>query len=453
MSSSRAKKLRIRFQGLAFLVVIALLLGLAVATYQKAFTTVAHVTLRTGTVGNQLESASDVKVRGVIVGEVRQVHAGLDAATIDLAIDPQYLSEIPENVSAQLLPKTLFGERYVSLTLPDQPSQARLHDGQVIGEDRSKSAIELQKVIDDLLPLLQAVQPQDLSYTLGAVANALRGRGNALGENLVSTGSYIGGINQVLPQLEADIPKLADVADTYNSASGDLLSVLDNLSVTNRTVVDQKEQLRRTFTVVGSSSDTLAGFLTTNEQNLISLAKTSQPVLGVFARYSPEYPCLLNGLARFDPIISSAFGAPGSPYLRLNVTVNMPQRNPYQPGDQPAYVANSGPSCRGLSNIDAIIAAARNGTYYCPNPAPDGVKSPDNPSGDPACLGGSGTAPSSSTAQAGQSVPTSLVGSTSELDFVKSILGYQTGQPPQQVPDLSAATLAPLLRGTQVNLP
>jgi ABC-type transporter Mla subunit MlaD len=255
----------------------------------------------------------------------------------------------------------------------------------------------------------------------------------------------------VLPQLEADIPKLADFADTYNAASGDLLSVLDNLSVTNRTVVDQKEQLRRTFTVVGSSSDTLAGFLTTNEQNLISLAKTSEPVLGVFARYSPEYPCLLNGLSRFNPIISSAFGAPGSPYLRLNITVNFPQRNPYQPGDQPAYVANSGPSCRGLSNIDAIVAAAKNGTYYCPYPAPDGVKSPDNPSGDPACLGGSGSAPSS--AQTGQSVPTSLVGSTSELDFVKNILGYQTGQPPEQVPDLSAATLAPLLRGTQVNLP
>jgi virulence factor Mce-like protein len=454
MSSARARTIRRRLQGLAFLVVLVLLLGLAVATYQKAFTTVAHVTLKTGTVGNQLEEASDVKVRGVIVGEVRAVHAGLSAATIDLAIDPQYLPEIPANVSAQLLPKTLFGERYVSLALPSRPTPARLADGAVIGEDRSSSAIELQRVIDDLLPLLQAVQPQDLSFTLGAVADALRGRGNALGQNLVNTGTYVGGINKVLPQLEADIPKLADFADTYNSAAGDLLSVLDNLSVTNRTLVDQKEQLRRTFTVVGSSSDTLAGFLTTNEQNLISLAKTSEPVLGVFARYSPEYPCLLNGLARFDPIISSAFGAPGSPYLRLNVTVNMPQRNPYQPGDQPQYVANSGPSCRGLTNIDAIIAAAQSGKYYCPYPAPDGVTSPDNPSGNPQCLGGSGSAsPSAPSAQTGQSVPTSLVGSTSELDFVKSILGYQTGQPPQQVPDLSAATLAPVLRGTQVNLP
>jgi hypothetical protein len=38
------------------------------------------------------------------------------------------------------------------------------------------------------------------------------------------------------------------------------------------------------------------------------------------------------------------------------------------------------------------------------------------------------------------------------LDFVRSILGYQTGRAPQDVSDLSASTLAPLLRGTRVML-
>jgi hypothetical protein len=49
-------------------------------------------------------------------------------------------------------------------------------------------------------------------------------------------------------------------------------------------------------------------------------------------------------------------------------------------------------------------------------------------------------------------VPTSLAGSTAELDFVRSILGYQTGSDPSKVSDLAAATMAPLLRGTQVML-
>jgi virulence factor Mce-like protein len=456
MSSKRSKVIRVRLQGLAFLVVLAVLLGLAVATYQKAFTEVARVTLETDTAGNQLQEASDVKMRGVIVGDVRAVDASADGATIELAINPDYLDQIPADVSARLLPKTLFGERFVALELPAKPSDQPLADGDVIGQDRTENAIELQRVIDDTLPLLQAVQPQDLSYTLGAIADALRGRGDSLGANLAATGEYFGEVNTVLPQLQDDISKLADFADTYDAAADDLLAVLDNLSVTNTTLVDQSEQLRRTFTVVDASSNVTAGFLETNEQNLISLAQTSRPVLGVFAEYSPEYPCLLNGLTRFNPMISEAFGADGDPALNLNITVSLPPRNPYVPGDQPQYLDKSGPDCRGLTDIDAMIAAAANDEYYCPTPPADGVDSVDNPStGNPACLGGRGPndiPPGAGNPSGGQSLPYNLSGSTAELDFVRSILAYQTGVDPGRVSDLAASTMAPLLRGTQVML-
>jgi virulence factor Mce-like protein len=456
---STGKVIRLRIQGLAFLVVLALLLGLAVATYKKAFTTVAHVTLQTDTAGNQLQEASDVKVRGVIVGDVRNVSASAGGATIELAINPDYLDQIPADVNARLLPKTLFGERFVSLELPDKPSAKRLADGDVIGQDRSKNAIELQRVIDDMLPLLQAVKPQDLSYTLGAVADALRGRGNALGANLASTGRYVGQLNTVLPQLQADVSLVADFANTYHAAADDLLGVLDNLAVTNTTVVDQAVQLRRTFTVGESSARLAAGFLETNERNLISLAATSRPVLGLFAKYSPTYPCVLHGLTRAAPLTSESFGGDGDPALNLNIVVSFPPRNPYVPGDQPQYLDKSGPDCRGLTNVDAMIAAAQAGEYYCPGAPADGVNSRDNPvSGNPHCLGGTGPndvptgAGNPNSGRAGNSMPRTLAGSTAELDFVRNILAYQTGTKPSDVSDLSAATLAPLLRGTKVML-
>ena len=453
-----SKKIRIRLQGLAFLVVLALLLGAAVAQYNKAFTEVARVTLETDTAGNQLQEASDVKVRGVIVGDVREVEASAEGATIELAIDPAYLDQIPADVSARLLPKTLFGERFVSLVLPETPVRERLADGDVIGQDRSENAIELQRVIDNLLPLLQTVEPQDLSYTLGAVADALRGSGDDLGANLAATGRYIGEINTVLPELQEDISLLADFADTYDAAADDLLAVLDNLAVTNTTIVDQQEQLRRTFTVGGSSAATTAGFLEANEQNIISVAASSRPVLGVFAKYSPSYPCILEGLTRAAPLTSESFGGDGDPALNLNIVVTLPPRNPYVPGDQPEYLDQSGPDCQGLADIDGLIAAGQAGEYYCPTPPADGVDSVDNPStGNPVCLGGSGPddvppGAGDPNPTAGQSLPYRLAGSTAELDLVRNILGYQTGREPGRVSDLSASTLAPLLRGTQVML-
>jgi virulence factor Mce-like protein len=454
---SKAKVIRIRLQGLAFIVVVAVLLGLAVASYNKAFTEVARVTLETDTAGNQLQASSDVKVRGVIVGEVREVEATTDGATIELAMKPEYLDQIPADVSARLLPKTLFGERFVALQLPDSPTQDRLADGDVIGQDRTENAIELQRVIDDTLPLLQAVHPEDLSFTLGAVADALRGRGDELGANLAATGEYFREINTVLPELQADISGLADFAETYDGAADDLLAVLDNLAVTNTTVVDQAEQLRRTFTVGTSSSNATAGFLETNERNLISLAETSRPVLGLFAEYSPVYPCLLDGLARSAPRIGETFGADGDPALNLNIQISFPPRNAYQPGDQPAYADDSGPECRGLDDIDSEIAQAQAGEYYCPYPPNDGIDSPESAERpEPACFRGGaddGGDPANVPGnQAGDSLPDVLAGSTAELDFVRSILAYQTGADPDDVSDLAASTLAPILRGKSVML-
>jgi virulence factor Mce-like protein len=447
-------RVRRRLQGVAFLVVLVTLLGLAVAAYNKAFTDVAMVRLEADSVGNQLQEASDVKMRGVIVGEVRTISATAEGATLELAIAPEHLDQIPADVTARLLPKTLFGERFVALQAPNTATgESHLKAGDVIPQDRTDNAIELQRVIDDLLPLLRAVQPQDLAYTLGAVADALRGRGNELGENLTTTGDYFGEINSVMPELQADISGLADFADTYDAAADDLLDVLDDLSVTNSTVVDQREQLRRTFAVGTSSSNTTAAFLETNEQNLISLAETSRPLLGLFAEYSPEYPCLLEGLAESAPMIGESFGTDGDPALNLNIVFTLPPRAPYEPGDQPIYDADAGPACRALDDIDGAKAAAQNGEYYCPAAPDDGVNSPEGDlQQEPVCYGGGGGRGSSSGGALGAlgNGVSSPVGSTAELDFVRGIIGMSRGTDPDEVSDLSAATLAPLLRGNQV---
>ena len=65
--------------GVVFLVVLALLLGLSVAVYNKVFTPVADGPCRP-TRRQPAQEASDVKVRGLLVGEVRKVSAQRQAA-------------------------------------------------------------------------------------------------------------------------------------------------------------------------------------------------------------------------------------------------------------------------------------------------------------------------------------------------------------------------------------
>ena len=361
-------------------------------------------------------------------------------------------------MSVRLLPKTLFGERFVALQLPDQPAQERLADGDVIGQDRSENAIELQRVIDDTLPLLQAVQPEDLSFTLGAVADALRGRGDELGANLAATGQYFGEINTVLPELQADISELADFAETYDGAADDLLAVLDNLSITNTTVVDQAEQLRRTFTVGASSANVTAGFLETNERNLISLAETSLPVLGLFAEYSPGVPLPARGA---HPVRAADRGdvrdrrRPGAE----------PQHPDHVPAAEPLPARRSADLHEhGWARLPRTGQHRRRdragtvGGVLLPAPAERRHRvRGERRTRRAGVLPGRARrrrqrARARPGSRPGAPCPTSWPGSTAELDFVRNILAYQTGVRPGEVSDLAASTLAPLLRGRSVML-
>ena len=82
-------------------------------------------------------------------------------------------------MSARILPKTLFGEKYVALQVPARPSARSIRAGDVISE--SRVAIEVERVLSDIYPLLRTVQPAQLNYTLTALADALEGRGDRLG--------------------------------------------------------------------------------------------------------------------------------------------------------------------------------------------------------------------------------------------------------------------------------
>ncbi|MGB6051678.1 MAG: mammalian cell entry protein, partial [Rhodococcus sp. (in: high G+C Gram-positive bacteria)] len=67
-STSRLRRLLL---GLAFFLVLILFLGWSITSYNKTFKEVVSVDLITDSVGNALPLNADVKVRGLIVGEVR----------------------------------------------------------------------------------------------------------------------------------------------------------------------------------------------------------------------------------------------------------------------------------------------------------------------------------------------------------------------------------------------
>jgi phospholipid/cholesterol/gamma-HCH transport system substrate-binding protein len=432
--------LTMRALGTVFLTMMVVAVWLTYAVFTQKFVDIVPVTLRTSRIGLQLPELADVKIRGVIVGEVRDMSTQGRNAVLDLALDPDEVDTIPANVTALILPKTLFGQKYVALQVPDHPTSDTLSAGDVI-ED-SNPPLELEKVLSDLYPLLTAVRPADLSATLNAMATALEGRGERLGDNLVRLDGYLKRLNPQVPGMVEDLRLLTTVSDNYAEVMPELGRLLRNQVVTGNTVVDKEQELRALFNDVAGFSDTTRDFLEVNDDNIIRLGQVSVPTLGLLERYSPEYPCLTQGMTNWIPRISQAYRGHT---LHINLETIPHQPTGYGPPDQPEYGAHYGPSCATLPTPPYSQAH--------PGPQPAFLANRENDDGIAGSHGKYRTAPGfGSAGVSGARMSSGWAGTDAEQKVVDAIAAPVLGVQADDVPDVATLLLGPIARGNEVSV-
>ena len=343
-------KLRYELIGVAYICLLVMFVALTVALYNKAFTPVVMAEVETGKSGLQLLPHSDVKIRGLIVGEVRSIQIrGNDHARINVALQPDKVGEIPHGVTARLIPKTLFGEKYVDLIPPAHADGHGIAAGSIIHEDTSKESVEINQVLDDLMPLLNSLPPDKLNATLNALATALDGRGAQIGHSIDLVAKLLPKLNRSLPDIKHDIKRIGDVAKIANEAAPDVLRTLRNTVFTSRTIVAKRRTLAQTLTTGIGVTNNATQFVSNNADRLVGVNIASRDTLALLAKYSPEVPCVMAGLVKLKPRLEKAFGG-GQPGLHATIELVKP-RPPFKRGlDAPQYGDHRNPRCYGLPN-------------------------------------------------------------------------------------------------------
>jgi phospholipid/cholesterol/gamma-HCH transport system substrate-binding protein len=417
-----------RVYGVIFLVMVIFFVWLTYAIFSKKFNSYDEVTLQSSKIGLSLPTRADVKIRGVIVGEVLKVVTDGDGAELTLGLYPDQTRTIPENVTAQILPKTLFGEKYVALQVPQDP-QGTIKAGDTI--KRTDVSIELEAVLNDLFPLLRAVRPVDLNYTLTAVSTALEGRGDKLGGSLDTLDAYLKKFNPDVPELIDNIVKLGKVSDTYNSVIPELTRVLRNSVKTTGTLETKDQRVKALFTDVAGFSDTAKAFLDKNGDNLVTLADQGQRILPLLARYSPQYSCFIKGIVAAIPLQEQAFRD-----KTLHIILEPLRKQPrgYTPSDRPAYTDNRGP----FPYCDALRKAMAGGF---------GQDNPFRGKYVPRISDGSDynfnkRAP----------VSDAVGGTAQEKLLIGAASSPVLGLPADEVPDVTTLLLGPLARGMELDV-
>lgn len=353
--------------------------ALSAAAYNHAFTSSILVTVRADRSGLQMHPGNRVKIRGVDLGLVRNVDLNPDGSgvTIAMDLDPALARQVPVNVTADLAQLTAFGNKTIQMQYPANPSTQTLRAGSVI--QARQVSTEVNNVFAQLTTVLDEIHPEQLNATLGGFAEALRGRGDSLGQTVVNADHYLSKFNGNLPQLRRDFRSGAQFANLYAGAAPDLVRLLRNSSVTARTMSDKKADVRSTLSSLDHFGGVGDDFFDQNAGPLADMLASLRPTTTLLRKYAPMLTCTLHGAATaYDQANVSIFSG-GFIHFEASFT---PGGGEYQnPRDLPTAGPGPGvgPDCHGLPYIKPGHESVMNslpGNPRVPDRKPGGSNTP-----------------------------------------------------------------------------
>jgi virulence factor Mce-like protein len=331
--------------GLVTVAVIIAAFALAANLFRGGFTESVPVTVISERAGLVMNPDAKVQVRGVQVGKVASIEERPDGrAVIRLAMDPARLGAIPANAIVNIASTTVFGAKYVQFVFPDNPSPESLRAGQVI--DAQHVMVEINTVFEQLTSVLSKIEPAKLNETLGAIASAVNGRGQKIGQMLTDLDSFLAKLEPSLPALNHDLEAAPLVLRAYADAAPDFVSIADNAARISDTLVDQQQNLDAALVSVIGLADIGNQVLSENRQPLTDVLHLLVPTTDLTNQYNQALWCSLAGAVSLGD--RPPLKEPGVVILAGFLWGQERYRYPM---DLPKAGATGGPQCTGLPNL------------------------------------------------------------------------------------------------------
>lgn len=325
-----------------FFAVVALVF-VTVTSFRGTFRSVVPVTLTADRTGLVMETGAKVKLRGIDVGRVSQISSTGAGAQLKLDIDSDQIRYIPENVEARIAVTTIFGAKFVDLVYPSNPSGQRLAAGAALRS--TNVTTEVNTVFENVVDLLDMVDPLKLNAVLTAVADAVRGKGEKIGEATTDLNEVLTALNSRNDVFREDIRALKNLGDTYSAAAEDIVSILDAVSTTGTTVVEHKDALDTLLLNAVGVSEAGSNLLVSSKDNLVTAINSLEPTTELLNMYSPAYACTLQGAQWIIDNGEGVFGGDGRTFV-VDVAL-LPGNDPYSfPENLPVVAAKGGPGGR-----------------------------------------------------------------------------------------------------------
>ncbi len=209
--------------------------------------------------------SSDVRVLGLPAGTVRAVEVEGDRVRVDLDIPDDI--PVPADVTAQIVPQSLIGERYVQLAPAYKEGMERAEDGLVIDEDHVIVPVEPDEALAALKEFLDSLDPDGIGRLVTNLEEDLRGNGAALNRAIDS---------------------FSEVVTTFAEKDDALARIIESFDRLTRTLTTREQQLGQVLDAFAEASQVLADERTSIEGLVAGLADLSREGLAVVGEHDEQ---------------------------------------------------------------------------------------------------------------------------------------------------------------------
>ncbi|MDA3640444.1 MCE family protein [Mycobacterium xenopi] len=365
--------------------VVALALGVLITAlvywqFRGNFTPKTPLTMLSARAGLVMDPGAPVTYNGVQIGRVGSIsevkHDGKPAAKFILDVNPKYIKLIPANVDANIKATTVFGNKYVALTSPKNPSPQRITPHDVI--DATSVTTEINTLFQTITSIAEKVDPVKVNLTLSGAAEALNGLGEKFGQSLVKANAVLDDVNPQQPQVRHDIQQLAALGDVYANAAPDLFDFLNNAVITARTLHRQEKDLDAALLAATGFGNTTEDVFRRGGPYLERGAADLVPTAKLLDTYSPELYCTIRNYHDVEHKVYLGTGGRGGYALRTETEALSGLGFVLTPAGLTATVLT-----QGLAGLAGLVGGAPN-PYIYPENLPR-VNAHGGPGGAPGC--------------------------------------------------------------------
>jgi virulence factor Mce-like protein len=224
-----------------------------------------------------------VKLAGVDVGSVAGTRIENGLGVVEFKVDDSV--RIPRDSRIAIRWRNVLGQRFIYI-YPGRSDGSLYHDGDVVPVSRTEDAGDLGQFLNELGPILRAINPDEANAFLDAMNTALANNTVGVQQLLDSGANLAGRLGSMDGQIKTLVGTSNTVLSTYARQNRSLGRILDDLNVVSIRLDSMKGDLDRFIVNFADVQQRLNQLLRNNRGNIDASLSELQSLVALLVRNS-----------------------------------------------------------------------------------------------------------------------------------------------------------------------